>query len=266
MLVDMIEKIRELAEKYLDEGRVDGVLALKRENGHVGPHLFLKGEDIGALEIEPKHTLGGVVAIALASGAKKIAIIGRGCDERTLLELTKRYQVGKESIEFIGLACSAEQAQACECDRPWPEEIIFGEKVDGVVPPELANVNEMSLDDRYKYWKDVFAKCIKCYGCKNACPVCICRECVLEDQMWVKKGEVPPAFPLFHLIRAFHMADRCVHCYECEEACPAGIPLTLIYRQLREDMSELFDYLPGVADGIPPLATVIEDEELEEGA
>jgi coenzyme F420-reducing hydrogenase beta subunit len=104
MLVDMIEKIRELAEKYLNEGRVDGVLALKRENGHVGPHLFLKGEDVGTLEIEPKHTLGGVAAIALASGAKKIAIIGRGCDERTLLELTKRYQVGKESIEFIGLA------------------------------------------------------------------------------------------------------------------------------------------------------------------
>ena len=103
MLVDMIEKVRKLVEKYLNEGKVDGVLALKREDGHVGPHLFVKGDDIGILEIEPKHTLAGIAAIALTSGVKKIAIIGRGCDERTLVELVKRYQVTRTASSSSGL-------------------------------------------------------------------------------------------------------------------------------------------------------------------
>ena len=262
----MIEKVRELVKEYLDEGKVDGVLALKLENGHVGPQLFVKGDDVGTLEIDPKYNLAGIAAIVLASGVDRIALIGRGCDERTLVELVKRYQVDRDKIEFIGLACSAEQAQACECDIPYPTEIQIGEKVEGVVPDELKNVDDMSLDDRFEYWREAFKKCIKCYGCKNACPVCICEDCVLEDGNWVKKGEIPPAFPMFHLIRAYHMADRCVHCYECEEACPMDIPLTLLYRQLRQDLKELFDYLPGASDAKPPLTTVLEDEKLEEEA
>lgn len=263
MLVPMIRNVREVVKKYLDRDKVDGVLALKRENGHVGPHLFVKGDDIDSLEIDPKYTLAGVAPVVLSSGVERIAIIGRGCDERAFLELAKRNQIDRERIEFIGVACSEEQAMECECDRPYPVEVVFGDKTKGVEPEELKDVNELSLDERYQYWRDAFSKCIKCYGCKNACPVCTCQECVLEDQAWVKKGEIPPEFPMFHLIRAYHMADRCVHCYECEEACPTGIPLTLLYRQLRQDLSELFDYLPGVDDGTPPLATTLEDEELE---
>lgn len=266
MLVLMLEDIRKLVKKTLDGGKVDGVLALWRENGRVGPHLFVKGDDVSTLEIDPKYNLASVAILALASGVKKIALIGRGCDERALVELFKRYQIDEDAIEFIGMACSVEQAKFCECDIPYPTEIQFGEKVKGVVPPELEDVNEMSLDERFAYWRDAFAKCIKCYGCKNACPVCVCQDCVLEDPMWVKKGEIPPAFPMFHLIRAYHMADRCVQCYECEEACPMGIPLTLLYRQLRQDMKELFDYLPGASDAKPPLTTVLEDEKLEEEA
>lgn len=267
MLVDMIDKVRELVKTYLDEGKVDGVLAMRRENGHVGPHLFVKGDDIETLELEPKYSLAGIAAIAHSSGVDRIAIIGRGCDERTLIELAKRNQVDLDRIDFIGIACTSEEAEECECDRPYPEKMTFGERVEGVEPAQLRNLSEMSLDERLDFWREQFSKCFKCYGCKEACPMCMCAECVLEDGDWVKKGELPPPFPIFHLIRAFHMSDRCVHCLECEDACPMGIPLTLLYRQLREDMKELFDYLPGIrSDERTPLATTLEDEKLEDEA
>jgi len=109
----------------------------------------------------------------------------------------------------------------------------------------LARIEQMEIGDRLRFWMDQFGKCIKCYGCRNICPVCYCRECTLEEELLVPAGGVPPDAPVFHLIKAFHMMDRCIDCGLCEQTCPAGIPLRTIYRKMGQVMSELFDYTPG---------------------
>ena len=80
-------------------------------------------------------------------------------------------------------------------------------------------------------WMYEFQKCLKCYGCRDICPVCFCKECSLEHGDLVETGGVPPEVPLFHLIRAVHMAGRCIDCGLCEDACPVDIPLRLLYRK-----------------------------------
>ena len=90
-----------------------------------------------------------------------------------------------------------------------------------------------------------FSKCVKCYGCRNICPVCFCAECSLEHPDLVKPGGLPPEVPIFHMIRAVHMAGRCIDCGLCEDACPAEIPLRLLYREVNEVVSDVFDYQPG---------------------
>lgn len=126
-------------------------------------------------------------------------------------------------------------------------------------PPEtlMQQIVFMDTKSRLEFWQQELSKCIKCYGCRDVCPVCICDECELESPEWISPGEIPPNFPLFHLIRAYHMADYCVGCGECEATCPMSIPLRTIQSLIRRQPPEvIFEYIPGL--GMPAKKKLIQ--------
>ncbi|MGB9616870.1 MAG: 4Fe-4S dicluster domain-containing protein, partial [Desulfomonilaceae bacterium] len=88
--------------------------------------------------------------------------------------------------------------------------------------------------------------CIKCYGCRNVCPVCFCNVCTLEQDALIHTGELPPENPMFHLTRAVHMAGRCIDCNLCTEVCPAEIPLRTLYKSVAKIIEEEFGYVTGL--------------------
>ncbi|MFQ5834516.1 MAG: Coenzyme F420 hydrogenase/dehydrogenase, beta subunit C-terminal domain [bacterium] len=125
----------------------------------------------------------------------------------------------------------------------------------------------------------VFSKCIRCYNCKTACPICYCKECLFETptfnytpekylRMAKRKGAIkmPTDTLLFHLTRMNHMITSCVGCGQCESACPSNIPLLKIFRTLGDKVQKIFDYVPGrkIEEELP-LATFKEDELKEIG-
>jgi formate dehydrogenase subunit beta len=119
----------------------------------------------------------------------------------------------------------------------------------------------MNLDQ----YLDEFDKCIKCYGCREACPICFCRECSIESESvnWVPKGEIPPS-PMFHFVRMMHMVDSCTNCGQCEEVCPAEIPLARIFHKINVELQDVFDYRPGYDVEQKPPLSVIDKEPSEE--
>lgn len=116
---------------------------------------------------------------------------------------------------------------------------------------------------------EVLASCLKCQNCRQACPICFCRECVSASPLfehspekylnWAgRKGvvEMPTDTMLFHLTRVNHMGLSCVGCGQCETACPSDIPVSLMFQALSRSMQEIFDYHPGINPAEPlPLTT-----------
>jgi L-lactate utilization protein LutB len=102
-------------------------------------------------------------------------------------------------------------------------------------------------------------RCIRCYACRNACPMCVCRDhCIADtrDPHWLSQETDVQQKWMFQLIHAMHLAGRCTECGECERACPMNIPILSLRQKLNREIKELFDYEAGVdPEGVPPLLT-----------
>ncbi len=257
---EILNTIREKAENLLAGGKTDGVLCLGRDRFNVvQPRLFQTPEEIAALAIEPKWNLAKLAMQTLRAAEKsfRLTVVCRGCDERALLELVKRNQIDASRITTLGYTCSREQAGVCLCTRPHPENPAAGEKTAGVDPfgdPRFAVLLAGDDDTRMARWTELLSRCLKCYGCRNACPICVCTPCKLEDDLWVERSAVPAEMIPYHLIRAFHLSDTCVACGACQDACPVGIPLLALQLVMRRRLMEKYGYEAGLqADRKSPL-------------
>ena len=114
----------------------------------------------------------------------------------------------------------------------------------------------MSADERSKHFQDLVASCIRCYACRDACPICYCPTCFVDESrpQWLGKSIDPTDTLTFHLLRAFHCAGRCTDCGACERACPMDIKVRQFTKKLEKDVLELYDYEAGMTEETrPPL-------------
>ncbi len=241
-----------------------GVLALRTAHGDVAPHLFQSSDELDGLALWPKYPLPAVVRRLQESHPEiRLAVVCRACEERGLVEMAKHRQVDWQRLSLIGVACSPEEVEACRCAEPNPGHThrVVGEGAAGGATDRVLAALPESIEERLAFWRAWTDRCIKCYACRDACPQCFCRACALEDDLWVERGWLPPPYPMFHLIKAMHMAGKCVACRECEMACPAEIPLTILYRMVGQDVAELFGYRTGTdLEAVPPLLPKLEQE------
>lgn len=259
----LVQETRQRASKLFGEDQVIGVLGLRAEHNHIGPYLFTSVDDLKELVLEPRYSMARVCQAILSKFPDgKLGVIVRGCDERALIEMAKLEHIEMERLSLCGLACSEAQARQCVCAYPFPSHIDVGKKVEGfslVEDKRVQQLLERSVEERLAFWQQEFARCIKCYGCRNICPVCICDECLLEEDCWIERGQIPPELS-FHLIRAYHIADKCVGCGECTAVCPMEIPMTTFYTLVQEKLKELFGYEPGLEImQKSPLTTTLEE-------
>ena len=126
---------------------------------------------------------------------------------------------------------------------------------------DFATLEEMSNDERFSYWFEQFSHCIKCYGCRDACPICYCQDCILEaDRGFVPPGEVPPHM-MFPMVRITHVMDSCVNCGQCQDACTMELPLSRLIFLLSKKIGAIFEYEPGMdVTELPPLRTITDQE------
>lgn len=135
--------------------------------------------------------------------------------------------------------------------------------------PTLRFLDKMSLVERMGFWKGQMERCIRCYACRSACPMCVCRDwCVSDsrDPEWVTQDDTVQQKLFFQLIHAQHLAGRCTGCGECQRACPMGIPVFALKQQFGRMIKKIFGYGAGMdINATPPLLTYqIEEPTIKE--
>jgi len=126
---------------------------------------------------------------------------------------------------------------------------------------------------------EFFDSCVNCHNCRQACPICYCKECLFDSAVFdseaykfLRRAEnkglmkMPSDALLFQLGRMNHMILSCVECGLCEQACPNEIPLMDVFIAVAENAQKEFEYHPGkdVKEKIP-MIVYREDEFLEVG-
>jgi len=121
---------------------------------------------------------------------------------------------------------------------------------------KVREVESMSPEEKWAYFDDLFSDCIRCYACRNACPLCYCPTCFVDESkpQWVGKSIDPTDIRTFHFLRAYHCAGRCTDCGACVRSCPMGINVRALTKKLEKDCLEQFDWESGLTlDKRPPL-------------
>ena len=118
---------------------------------------------------------------------------------------------------------------------------------------EVAQLEAMTPDERFRFWQNELSRCIRCNACRDACPACTCEKCVFDNpNSGVENKAAANSFEekMFHIIRAYHVAGRCTDCGECSRVCPQNIPLHLLNRKFIKDMNEFYgEYQAGAEVG-----------------
>ncbi|MEW6040475.1 MAG: hypothetical protein AB1633_03030 [Elusimicrobiota bacterium] len=195
--------------------------------------------------------------------AARAGIVAKGCDVKSIVVLIQERQIKREDVVIIGMECYgvkinkklAEKCKTCKVNIPGMYDILIKntlpapdiQKTGSDLLSEIKEIENKSPEERWMFWQKQFEKCIRCYACRQICPMCYCRECIVDCNIpqWILPSTSANGNFAWNIVRAYHLAGRCTGCGECDRACPVGIPLSALNEKLVKEIKELFDYESG---------------------
>ncbi|MCX7012479.1 MAG: 4Fe-4S dicluster domain-containing protein [Candidatus Sumerlaeota bacterium] len=258
----MIQRaIQKLAREKLEAKAIDLFLGYARGTlpGRVKPFAAAGAADCDRLVWNENCDTNLVNYLARYPG-KKIGIVVKPCDARTLVTLLHENQVKRENLFIVGVNCpgvktgvgaeAAMQPQclACEIRKPPIADVTLGGPVETAIAPQAKLAGEL-----WDEFKGEMQRCIRCFACRNACPLCYCTTCFAEQTMpeLVYPGNDAAESAFFQLGRIMHIAGRCGECGGCERACPMDIPLQKIIRKAAAFLEETYGEKAGLSVETP---------------
>ena len=258
--------LKNRAAELLREKAVDLFIGYGQGSGDRIRAIFLKNpEDTEKLVFNENCTQNLAVYLSKDEVKKSVRIgfIATNYALRAMMQLASEHQLSEDKV--IALHVTHDN-QLIEFTDFKSIEKHLEQAFTGLTDEERTRVTElnaMSTEDRWIFWQNEFSKCIKCYACRAACPMCYCHRCTTDCNapQWIPVASHDQGNLDWHLMRAMHLAGRCVNCGECARACPMDIPLNLLTYCLIDDFKKDFNFVAGMkSDGLYALSTYRPDD------
>jgi ferredoxin len=184
---------------------------------------------------------------------------------RSIMMLVSEKQVTESQVRVIGISTGGQildfadlqvmKSYIEKCDLSNPDKY---KKL-------LEQLNKMSLAERFEYWQKELSRCIKCYACRQACPMCYCIRCSTEvnQPQWIPVQANTHGNMEWHILRAMHLAGRCISCGECGRACPLDIPCHLLTMHLTDKVYDYFKVYAGASGKMSSVLSTFEPNDKE---
>lgn len=256
--------LKKEAKRLLEAGEVAIVLAYGKGYDEKYPMPFAAKTvaDVKSLVFNEYCNFNMARYLMRYPSGTKIAIAAKAADSRAIIQLVQEEKVRREDLVILGIPASGMKNQKTGeiidskttggLYNPVIYDILLGEEIRGqkiVSPYEvLAEYEAMDKEERWAFWKKEFDKCIRCYACRKACPMCYCDPCFIDQNKprWADKAPQSPGNMMYHLTRFHHLAGRCIDCGECSRACPVDIPLYLFHKKVAKECEEMFKQAAGM--------------------
>ncbi len=296
-----MNEMHELAKKLLGDGTVKVVIGYESPPGEgwpdegprgVRPSFVTDPKDVEKLVFDSRcvHNLAAYLNPRRPHLVKlgKAAVVVKGCDARAVAGLIREGQVKREDVVLIGVRCGGvarepslgpsltERDVADKCAGCPDREPKLCDHLLGTLPPEppqgtrrterLAALEKMTPAERWKFWSEALSHCVRCYACREICPMCFCVTCIADRNrpQWIDCSPTLRGNVAWHMTRAMHQAGRCVDCLECERACPEDIPLGLLNRHVAQVVERRFGYRASEDPTVPMPMGVYRSDDGEE--
>lgn len=276
----MLDQLRHLCRRLLEDGEVQVVIGYGQSSPGTPayPIFVTKPEAVEQLVFNDQcfANLTSYLTRKEIRALGKPAVIVKGCDERALVVLEKESQIDRSQVVVIGVACEGvgqprlEKCQTCEVHMPRTTNMVVGQAENREIPAEkryaaLEAFLQKTPAERMAYWQEELSRCVKCYACRQICPLCYCERCIVDKNRPTVIDTSPSLKGNFawHITRAFHLAARCVGCGECTRICPAGIDLMLLNQATARAAENSFAYRAGMDPEAEPVLGAYREQDQE---